>query len=173
MTLAVRDEPHKDAHRDSMARGMERGKMPKTLPGLLNWYIVAIRAETPERLHTREPWHDRVSTHEREEGASEQGGSRLGTLAWAGSFRQLLEGSPSAIDEDGFYLTPIRSALSRLTRRSPLMARYLFAVAQAEGDWQRVADDLGYPHELVEAFTDAALRRLWLSTYERTTKGMT
>ncbi len=51
MTLAVPDAPHRGVHDASMAQRMERGRMPKTLSGLLYWYITAIREETPDRLH--------------------------------------------------------------------------------------------------------------------------
>ena len=173
MTLAMRDEPYTVEHRSSVARGMERGKMPRTLAGLLHWYITRLREETPEKLHRSELWRDQVTAAEREHGIQPVGGSHLGSLAYSGAFRALLECSPSALDEDGFYRLPIRAALSRIERRRPIMARFLFAIGMAEGDWRKVADAMGYPDEMVEVYAEASLRKLWLETYERSTKGMT
>ena len=173
MTLAMRDEPYTDAHRSSVARGMERGKMPRTLAGLVHWFVVKLREETPDKLHRSELWRDQVSVGEREHGIQPVGGSHLGSLAYSGAFRALLEGSPSALDEDGFYRLPVRAALSRIERRRPLMARFLFAIGMAEGDWRKVADTMGYPLEMVEVYAEASLARLWRETYDRSTKGMT
>ena len=172
MTLAMRDEPYTDAHRTSVARGMERGKMPRTLAGLVHWFVIGMRAETPEKLHRSELWRDQVTVGEREVGIQPVGGSHLGSLAYSAGFRAILEGSPSALDEDGYYRSPIRAALSRIERRQPLMARILFAISMAEGDWRKVADTLGYPDEMVEVYAEAALRKLWNETHERSTKGM-
>jgi len=166
--MTVRGQPHAGDHEVSIARRMAQGKQPRTLGGLLAWYDRAIRAETPEKLHIMEPWHDRVSQHELGEGVQPVGGSHLGTLAYSGSFRTLLESSPSAADEDGYYFTPVRSALSRIFRRRPLMASFLFRLTQAGGDWKRIADDLRYPHEILEVYTEACLRQLWREYAERT-----
>ena len=173
MSLAVRDTPYQREHYASLGRGMERGKMPRTLPGLMRWYIVALAQELPERLHKAEPWHDMVSAAERDAGLRPVGGSHLGAPAYAGGFRLIIEASSSVTDEDGYYLYPVRAALGRLSRRRPFMARFLFRVGQCEGDWQAVADALGYPDEMVETYTHAALVLLWQQTYDRTTKGMT
>ena len=148
---------------------MEQGRQPRTFGGLLAWYDRAIRAETPEKLHIMDPWHDSVSPQELEQGVRPVGGSHLGTLAYSGAFRALLERSPSASDEDGYYFTPVRAALSRIARRRPLMAAFLFRLAQAGGDWKRIADDLGYPHEMVEIYGEASLRQLWREYAERHT----
>ncbi len=166
-------EPYLAEHRSSIDRGMQRGKMPRTLDGLLHWFIVRLREETPDKLHRSELWRDQVSAGEREQGIQPVGGSHLGSLAYSGAFRALLEGNPSMIDEDGSYVFPVRSALSRIHRRRPLMARFLFAIGQAEGDWRTIADRMGYPAEMVEVYAEASLRRLWEQTYERSTKGMT
>jgi hypothetical protein len=98
------------------------------------------------------------------------GGSLLGTPAWNGTFRSLMENSPSIIDEDGFYRFPIRSALSRLHRRSPLMARTLFALSMREGDWRGLGIAYGWLPEMFEVYITEALRRLWQGTYAETVR---
>ena len=173
MTLALREQPYLTEHYASVSKGMERGKMPRTLDGLLHWFVVRLREETPEKLHRAELWHDRVSRHEREDGAKPVGGSHLGAPAYSFYFRSMLEGSPSMTDDDGFYVFPMRSALSRIHRRRPLMASFLFRIGLSEGDWRSVADAMGYPAEMVEVYAEASLARLWAETYERSTKGMT
>ena len=141
--------------------------MPKTLDGLLRWFVVRFAQETPEKLHVVEVWHDRLTNQEREEGKALVGGSLIGTHAFAAEFRLILEAPASVTDEDGYYLFPIRDALARLHRRWPFMARYLFRVGQVEGDWKRVADDLHWVHEAMEIYVAAALERLWRDTYDR------
>jgi len=142
--------------------------MPQTLKGLLRWYVHAFDTETPERLHKGEVWRDHVTVSEMDEGVQAKGGSHLGSPALADGFRRVLEGSASQIDEDGYYRYPIRAALSRLSRRKPFMAQFLVRLAMCEGDWRSVADALGFPHEFVETYAEAALRRLWRTTYDRT-----
>ena len=168
MTVSLR-APYQTDYARSVSRGMERGKMPQTLEGLLRWYVVRIGEELPDRLHRNEVWHDRVSTSEMGDGIQAQGGSHLGAPAWASLFRRLLEGSPSQVDEDGYYTFPITAALSRMERRHPLMTRCLFRLAMSKGDWQSLADSMGYPHEFMAVYTEAALQRLWRTTYDKVT----
>ena len=168
--ITARELAHIGEHDDSIARRLERGKMPKTLDGLVRWFVQRFEEETPERLHIDETWHDKVSGHEREEGVQSVGGSLLGSLAYSGAFKLILEASPSKTDEDGYYLFPLRSALSRVERRRPFMVRYLCRLGLAQGDWRRVADDLGWVHEVMEVYIEEALRRVWRETYERTTR---
>jgi hypothetical protein len=171
-TMARRDQPHLIEHQVSVERSMGRGRMPRTLAGLLHWFVIRLREETPDKLHRSELWRDQVSAGERDVGLQPVGGSHLGSLAYSGAFRALLEGSPSQTDADGYYVFPVRSALSRIHRRRPLMARFLFAIGMAEGDWQSVAAAMGYPDEMVEVYAEASLRSLWEQTYDRSTKGM-
>lgn len=176
MTLAVarrdRETPHHREHDSSVSARMERGKMPGSLDGLVRWYMGMWSDETPARLHKRELWHDQVTQHEREEGIAPMGGSLTGTLAWDATFRVVLENSPSIIDQDGYYRLPLRSALSRLHRRRPLMARNLFSLGMAGGDWRRLGDANGWAQEMYEVYIEEALRRLWIGTYDRVTVGM-
>lgn len=167
MTTALR-APHQQDHRRSVERKAEQGKMPQTLSGLLRWYVGAFDAETPERLHKGEVWRDRVSTAEMGEGVQPTGGSHLGSPALADRFRRVTEGSESQIDEDGYYLFPVRAALSRLKRRRPLTVAILSRVAMCEGDWRAVADAIEYDHEVMELFLERALANLWRTTYDRT-----
>lgn len=171
MTLAMRDQPYIGEHYASASRRMERGKMPKSLAGLVHWYVTALSEELPERLHKAEPWHDQVSAHERDEGIRPVGGSHLGSPAYSGGFRLILEAGASVTDEDGYYVYPVRAALSRMHRRWALMARNLFALGMAGGDVARVADSKpGWALEEFEVYIEESLRRLWLTTHDRTTR---
>lgn len=173
MTLAMRDTPYRTDHESSVNRGMERGKQPRTLEGLLRWFVVRFAEETPEKLHISEPWHDSVSNHEREDGITPVGGSHLGSLAWSGPMRTIMQVSASVTDEDGYYVTPMRAALSRMQRRRPFMVRNLCAVAMASGNWQQVADRKpGWTHEEYADYLERALVLLWQDAYDRTTKGL-
>ena len=174
-------------HDASLSRRMERGKMPRTLTGLVAWYMALCSDELPDRLHKGELWHDQDSIRHREfDGRHSRGlgcacqpdrvfgvgGSVLGTPAWSGLFRARLEGSPSMIDEDGMYRFPIAAALSRLHRRRPLMARNLVSLAMASGDWRVLATAGGWPLEMYEDYIEAALRCLWAGTYDRVVRGV-
>lgn len=165
-------EPFRTEHAESISRGMERGKMPQTLDGLLHWFMLRVADETPERLHRAEVWHDEVSSHERSEGVQPVGSSASGAQAWAGEFKAIMQSSPSITDEDGFYRFPVRAALSRMSRRRPLMARFLFALGMAGGDWQRLADQRGWAYEEMQTYAEAALTALWDGWYDRDTRGL-
>jgi hypothetical protein len=155
-------------HETSLLTRMERGRMPTGIGGLVNWYIGAVAMELPDRLHKGEVWHDSVSASERESGVTPTGGSQLGSPALDGTFRALLEGSPSTIDEDGYYRFPVHAALSRMHRRWPLMARTLVWLAHREGDWCGLGKAYGWEQEMFEVYITEALRRLWMGCHDQT-----
>ena len=147
------EAPHQQDHDASIQSRMGKGIMPTTLNGLLRWYSEGWDAEVPTAIHKSEVWRDH--------GTQAEGGSRLGTPAHTDPFRRYMEGTPSQIDQDGWYLLPMHAALARLGRRWPLTARALFAVAQSGWDWRGVADRLGYAEEMFVLFLEMALIRIW------------
>jgi hypothetical protein len=147
------ETPHKADHEASMERRMGKGIMPKALPELLRWYSEGWDAEVPTALHKSEVWRDH--------GQHATGGSKLGTPAHSDPFRRYLENEPSEMDADGWYTRPMHAALSRLSRRKPLTARALFAVAQCGYDWRGVADRGHWADEMFEVYICEALRMLW------------
>lgn len=147
------EQPHKADHERSAYQRMDKGIMPKTLPGLLRWYSEGWDMEVPTALHKSEVWRDH--------GPQAQGGSKLGTLAHTDSFRRYLEGMSSEMDADGYYARPMHAALSRVHRSRPLTARALFAVAQSGYDWRGVAERGHWAEEMFEVYIAEALRLLW------------
>ena len=145
--------PYATDHERSLAARMDKGVMPKGLPGLLRWYSQGWDAEVPTALHKSEVWRDH--------GIDAQGGSKLGSPAHTDPFRRYLENGSSEVDEDGYYLRPMHAALWRLGRRKPLMARHLFAVAQSGYDWRGVAERRHWTDEEYEVYLAEALRMLW------------
>lgn len=118
------------------------------------------------------------------------GGSELGSPRDAEPFRQFIENSPRQVAGEGLdehYVRPIRAALSKMAGRhrcaadertdpehvcgeSPLMARFLYQVGIAGGDWRSVADRWtpdAIPPEIARTYTETALRRL-AHTYRTT-----
>lgn len=166
----MRDAPYQREHERSSEARMERGKMPHTLDAAIRWLMRRVDEEMPVAIHSSELWRDRVSVGEMEHGVHAVGGSALGSLAWAALFRALLEGSPSACDEEGFYRFPLRSALSRLHRRQPFMARAIVSLVGHDGDWRSMAKHNGWPAEMLEVYLAEALRRCWMETYDQTVR---
>lgn len=156
------DRPYAADHAASVASAMEGGKMPKSLPGLLRWYEMAWWEEIPDRLHKREVWADHPDRREQREGYKAVGGSLIGTHAYAESFRRYLENAASETDEDGYFTRPLHAAMAQMSREGrPLMARALFAVAQAGFDWGVIADRGGWAREMFGDYLHRALTLLW------------
>jgi hypothetical protein len=165
VTLATQKTPQRRAlelpYKDERARSIEarmvsKGVQPKGLDQLLAWFRDLIADEVPVALHKRGLWYDH--------GQDASGGSKLGTPAWSDPFRRFIEGvdHPSALNDDGFYLWPLRAALSRMDRdRKPLTARMLFQLALLGGDWHRLADQMCYPIEIMELTIERALMHCW------------
>jgi hypothetical protein len=153
------EAPFQRQHEASMEARLAKGRMPKSLPELLRWYSEAWDAEIPDRPHKVEVWRDY--------GAEAQGGSHLGSPAWTDPMRRYLENYDSEVDADGYYVRPVHAALSRISRRGPLMARSLFAVAQSGYDWRGVADRGHWPVEMFQVYITEALRRLWMEYREQ------
>lgn len=160
--------PYARDHRRSLERRMDVGVMPKDLNGLLRWFEEQWSLETPDALHARGVWRDRVSRGEAEQGITPVGGSDSGAPAYHEPFRRRLENSPSETDQDGYYVRPLASALSRIARNGkPLMTRTLLAVGMAGFDWRKVADHGHLPHEMFEVYVKEALIRLWRELREQ------
>lgn len=156
-------EPYVKDHERSVARRMERGgSMPRSLEGLIAWYIGEVADELPERLHKGEVWSDRVSLYERSEGIRAQGGSALGSPAYSGGMRLRLEAPATIVDEDGSFLHPMRAALEEMRRNGHrFLAGNLHRLAQREGDWRGLADAKGWEHEEMAFYLQKGLEKLW------------
>lgn len=164
---AALETPFAREHEESQALRMETGVMPKDLPGLLRWFEAQVEAELPARLHLHAVWRDRVTRAEAEEGVQPVGASDTGAPALAEPFRKQLENSPWETDQDGYYMRPVASAIARIGRRKPLLARHLTLLAAAGFDWRRRADALGWAHEEYELFITEVLIRLWREHRDR------
>ena len=141
---------------------MSKGLMPKGLNGLLRWYAEGWDAEVPTTLHKAETWYGRDRDGNGQTWPAElTGGSHLGTSAHTESFRRYIEEAESQCDPDGYYVRPMHAALSRLGRRWPLSASWLFAVAQSGFDWRGVALRLHMADEFAYRNTRDALSDLW------------
>jgi hypothetical protein len=161
------DTPYEREHERSLERRMERGRMPRDLPGLLRWMAEQWELEVPDAIQAGgdDVWHGRQEVDPRTGAprweADLVGGSKLGTPRDRDPFRRFLENSPSEVDADGFFVRPMHAAVARLGRRWPLMARNLVAVAHAGWDWRGVAERGHWAAEMYEVYLEAALRRLW------------
>lgn len=143
------DRPFLDDH---LASERDRRNEPRGFGGYLRWFLEGFWAETPERVHVAGVWFGRparvdVSGKPVEDIPTELvGGSQLGAPKQAEPFRQLIENSPRQVAGDAaeeHYIRPMRAALARLASRDgerPLMARFLYQVAYAQGDWESVAE---------------------------------
>jgi hypothetical protein len=154
-------------HRASSERRFIRSRMPRTLDGFIGWLLTRANLEAPEAIHAATIWRDRVSLSELQAGIHAVGGSHLGSPAYSGLFRLIVEGNVSAVDEDGFYVTPLRSALSRLARRQPFMARAIAGLIGCGGDWRKLAQYNDWHPEMAEVYLHEGLRRLWTETYDQ------
>jgi len=175
----LRDRPYLEPH---LARQSDLAAQPRGFAGLLRWFLEGFWAETPETVHTAGVWFGRpphegadVAGYDPSSGlvvsdtTTLTGGSQLGAPKEAEPFRQLLENSPRQVAGDTteeHYVRPMRAALERLHRRTdgdaPFMARFLYQVAYAQGDWRSVADRWFVTTPWVgRAFAEHALRRLY------------
>lgn len=178
---ALRESPFIGDNIKSRSRS---AREPETFGQFAAWFITGWREEMPDEIHSRGLWVGLPSRLDAKGQPIEAmppelvGGSELGAPKLAEAFRQLLENSPRQIDEDGFYVRPMRAALARLAgthlcnaseRRLPghvctdsaFMARMLVGMAFLDGDWQRACQLLEIHANTRWAFTDAALRRLY------------
>lgn len=164
------EAPHATEYQQSVARAMDRGRMPKTLGALLDWFAETWQGEVPLRLHTVEVW---VGRQERDKGGEARwpkelvGGSRLGAPTLSDKFRRYMENYASELDEDGYYLRPCHAALGRIARRDVWASLNLFAIAQAGYDWKGVADRGHWVHGMYERYLKDCLVTLWLEYREQ------
>lgn len=147
--------PHAAENEASIQRAMSKGIQPKGLDALVTWFRELIHEEVPVTVHKAEVWRDY--------GHDGSGGSLLGTPAYSDPFRRFIESvdRPSITDEDGRYRFPLRSALSRISRRDDVMARMLYQLALLDGDWYRLADHMSYPSSVMKAAMRSWLHDLW------------
>jgi hypothetical protein len=145
--------PYAAEFKESVRTAFERGPQPKGIAALVAWFREQCANEIPMTLHKPGVWRDY--------GDHAQGGSQLGSLPLGDAFRRLLENSPSELDEDGFYVRPLRAALSRYSRQAPLTAMALYGLALVDGDWRRWATKRGYNYEIAERYLAKALEELW------------
>jgi hypothetical protein len=148
------EQPHLVEHRASIAASMGRGRQPKGPHQLMAWFLEEWQRELPSRTRMG------------------QGGSLLGTPAYAELFRRYIEGSPFETDPDGRYVRPIHAAIARLCGRrghdgptpkldnGPFMARFLFRLAHS-GDLGHSAASMGIPAQVQLIYAEQALYRLW------------
>jgi len=163
-----------------------RGQMPKTLDGLLRWFVEGWEAEIPRTIHSALGWSAEDGAIERgpEKGwevITDRGGSRIGTHRWSGDFRSYLESGSGGVDEDGYYIRPIHNGLNELRKREPIMARVLFGLGQTGGDWALIAKrghwplmemEMPVPEFIAEHYFRECLIRLWNATNDRTLRGL-
>lgn len=156
---AAKERRYSAEHDASTERAMDRGRMPRTLAGLLRWYAAGWEDEVPDRLHKSEVYFSRPDPND---ASAPVGGSKLGTKAHTDPFRRYLENVPSETDEDGWYVRPMHAALVRLSRRYPMAGRHLFAVSQAGYDWRGVALRRHWTDEEYALFLMQVLAQLWM-----------
>lgn len=146
------ERPYRQDHEQSLQRRMggNQAQMPRTLDALVAWVMTAACEETPGRLHKPGVWHDHA-----------EGGSHLGSPALATEFRRYLENGPSAVDDDGYYRTPLRAAISRLRREMPTVAQDVDTLIRCGGDWRRLAEYLHMDRDVASLYLREALRRAW------------
>lgn len=158
---AALETPYAAEKAASVERVTQAERMPKALPQLLRWYSDQWEMETPDKIHKVEVWYGRDTEDGRPVAKELTGGSKLGSHAWSGGFRTYLEEPTELLDEDGYYRTPLRAALTRLHRKWPMTSTFLFYVAQAGCDWKGVAERVHWAEEPFSIFLEEALRKLW------------
>ncbi len=144
------ERPHADEHRRSEARRMLNAREPKSLTGFIHWARWAYRQEPPTQLTTDDVAPD-------------------GTPAWHPAFAAWLGGYDGAValDEEGYYRTPLRAALYQMLGRTPnadafAVVTFLFDIASSEGP----VDVIAAAHGIQPSWTRRivvldVLRRLW------------
>jgi hypothetical protein len=145
---------------------------------LLEWYVEGFLGETPTNPSRRGVWHADYDVHvsgRLSTPAQLAGGSALGSPDQPMSFRRYIEDSPYAKARGGAFARPFRAALAEMTGRhrcrpsdrvpghdcgsSPLMARYLYALGMAQGDWRTLGAQWDIVPSYRKAYTWTALKR--------------
>ena len=170
---AALERPYQREHDQSVQTNWNRGGKPTGLYALVAWFVKGWDLEPPDELHASGPWFggamDQVDGQPVRISPLLAGGSVLGAPRWSEPFRAWLTASPCALDADGFYRWPMRSAVYRLgvgsPRRDPrpIGARYCFALGQVRGDWQLMNARSAFPveEEILRAFWADTLTELW------------
>ena len=84
------------------------------------------------------------------------GGSRLGSPAMSATFTAWID-RPHALDDDGLYRWPLRSALAHVGRDCPFAARMLWTLIRLDFDWHAHAQEAGWGQSEYAAFVGLAL----------------
>ena len=162
------EQPHLTEHRASLSAVATKAA-PRGLHRLMQWFLTEWQAELPTSIHKGEVWRDYVGLTEDRAG---QGGSLLGTPAYAELFRRYIEGSPFETDPDGRYVRPLHAAIARICGRQghegptptrlpgPFMARFLFRLGHS-GDINHSCHTMGIPPQVQPIYVEQALYRLW------------
>jgi hypothetical protein len=182
------ESPFEREHEASIVRVARSRVMPKDFRGLMAWLAESMALESVEKIHPARVsvWSEHLRrfrvtakgdiicvpcgelverAHSHPEIAA---GSLLGSPDELGAWRLLMYGSPSATDEDGYYLAPVHRALSEFERDGrPLMARTIFAVVASGYDWRGVAERGSWADEQFRDYLTFALMRLWNLTIPR------
>jgi hypothetical protein len=155
MAAGYRVAPYADVKAESVRRRMDAAaRQPREVPDLIRWFRTEWEAECPPRTHER--------------GVEPE--SALGAPKLAGAFRSYIMGSPMATDHDdrldidmrdAARLRPMHAALAYMSRKWPLSAHYLFAIAWMGAEWQDVALAWRMLPEIGHRFTFDALRHLY------------
>jgi hypothetical protein len=137
------------------ARMAEAAREPRELRDLLAWYRREWTREVPTRIHEHDVEPD----------------SAIGSPKLAGAFRSYLTGSPFATDHDNRYdvdrrgaarLYPIHAAITIMSHRCPLSARFLFLLGvSGDNDWERITLAWNMLPEIGQFYAQAVLRKLW------------
>ncbi len=151
----MRGSPYAVEKEASVHRRMATAaREPRELSDLIRWFRHEWEAELPRRIHERGVEPD----------------SALGAPRLAGAFRAYLMGSPMATDHDDRLdanaggdarLFPIHAAMTVMSHKWPLSARFLRAIAWGGADWVDVAGQWNLAAEIGHRFAESALRHLW------------
>ena len=147
--------------------------MTRNLPELLDWLREAWASEPfPERMHSRGVFYGqpdstscppRARLEARLSSPSDlTGGSVLGSPAESQAFVRWLD-EPRKRDKEGYYCTPLRSALDCLAKGTghrhaqPMMARCLWTLIRADFDWAGIAESAGWGVQEYAAYIAAGI----------------
>lgn len=148
---AALERPYQSEHEQRQKERLDEPP-PTRLRDLLAWYAGAWDQEVPIDLHKWEVWRDH--------GQHAEGGSHLGSPAYADQFRRYLENIDSELDEDGYFMRPVHAALSRMHRRWPLTVQALYMLARSGMDWRALGERLHMADEMACLYVERALAML-------------
>jgi len=162
---AALESPHRPEYEASERRAMSRGIRPKSLGGLMSWFLAEWQRELPDRMHVHSVWRGYASANETPP-PGHLGGSLSGAPAWTDPFRRLLENRPGELDRDGYFIRPMRAAIAHIAGRDArsdgaYCALYLWSLGCAGGDWRGVAAGARVPWAVQGVVTEHVLGMAW------------